>query len=325
MSSATTEQQWTFSQQFSSGFLKDRTGKISHPVYFATKGHSDLQNRISASKEASSISNEIVADLSARFTKLTKDLADAVGSLPAYDQKGYENQLKFIEAELEGLRKASKPVSRFSFKKKQAAFDQSRPLSAVAVVAEPISPEPSPSQASILNFSSRNNELLTVDLPDVSARDVTLSDLVNCVVNLISPTKLTISAVHAQNLRNVVILLPMIQSSIMLHDLDNCVVVVGCHQFRMHTSRTVDIYLSIPSHPVIENCSDIRFAGYPSALQREIQVAESKHTSVQDFSHIRASPSPNWTLLPEDRLPASWPLGSTTVGDFLSSLLPRSI
>ncbi|PBK66376.1 TBCC-domain-containing protein [Armillaria solidipes] len=307
MSSTSNEQQWTFSQQFSSRFLKDRT---------------DLQNRISANKEASSISNEIVAELSAQFTKLTKDLADAVGSLPAYDQKGYENQLKSIEAELEGLRKASKPVSRFSFKKRQTA---SRPLPAAAVTAEPISQEPSSSQASILNFSSRTNELLTVNLSDVSARDVTLSDLANCVVNLIAPSKLTISAVHAQNLRNVVLLLPMIQSSIMLHDLDNCVVVVGCHQFRMHTSRTVDVYLSIPSHPVIENCSGIRFSGYPSALQREIQVAESRHASVQDFSHIKATPSPNWTLLPEDQLPTSWPLGSTTVGDFLASMLPRLI
>lgn len=58
---------------------------------FEAKGHPDLQNRISASKEASSISNETVAELSAQFTKVTKDLADAVGSLPAYDQKGYEN------------------------------------------------------------------------------------------------------------------------------------------------------------------------------------------------------------------------------------------
>ncbi|KAK0223850.1 TBCC-domain-containing protein [Armillaria fumosa] len=307
MSSTNNEQQWTFSQQFSSGFSKAST---------------DLQNRISASKEASSISNDTVVELSAHFTKLTKDLADAVGSLPAYDQKGYENQLKSIEAELESLRKTSKPVSRFSFKKRQAT---SRPLPTAPVTAQPSSQEPSSSQASILSFSSRSNEILTVDLSDVCARDVTLSDLANCVVNFIAPSKLTISAVHAQNLRNVVLLLPMIQSSIMLHDLENCVVVVGCHQFRMHTSRSVDVYLSIPSHPVIENCSGIRFAGYPSALRRETQVAESRHASVQDFSHIKATPSPNWTLLPEDQLPTSWSLGSTTIGDFLASMLPRSI
>ncbi|KAG7442799.1 TBCC-domain-containing protein [Guyanagaster necrorhizus] len=308
MSSVSTEQQWSFSQLFSSEFLNDKT---------------DLQNRISACKEAPSISDETIAELLARFAKLTKDLADAVGSLPAYDQKGYGNQLKSIEAALEGLRKASKPVSRFSFKK-QASFNHSHPLPTTTVAVEPISQEPSPSQASMLNFSSRSNELFTVDLSDLSARDVMLSDLANCVVNLISPSELTISVVHAQNLRNVVLLLPMIQSSIMLHDLDNCVVVVGCHQFRMHTSRTVDVYLSIPSHPVIENCSGIRFAGYPSALQRDIQVLsrKSKHLSVQDFSHIKATPSPNWTVLPEDHLPMSWPLGSTTVGDFLTSLLP---
>ncbi|KAK0484744.1 TBCC-domain-containing protein [Armillaria novae-zelandiae] len=307
MSSTSNEQQWTFSQQFSSEFLKAST---------------DLQNRISASKEASSISNETVAELSAHFTKLTKDLADAVGSLPAYDQKGYENQLKSIEAELESLRKTSKPVSRFSFKKRQAA---ARPLPAASVKTEPSSQEPLPSQASILSFSSQSNEILTVDLSDVCTRDVTLSDLANCVINLIAPSKLTISAVHAQNLRNVILLLPTIQSSIMLHDLDNCVVVVGCHQFRMHTSRSVDVYLSIPSHPVIENCSGIRFAGYPSTLQREMQVAESRHASVQDFSHIKVTPSPNWSVLPEDQLPMTWPLGPTTVCDILASMLPRQI
>jgi len=36
----------------------------------------------------------------------------------------------------------------------------------------------------------------------------------------------------------------------------------------MHSSSTVDVYLEIGSDPVIEHCSGIRFAAYPSSLVR---------------------------------------------------------
>ena len=40
-------------------------------------------------------------------------------------------------------------------------------------------------------------------------------------------------------------------------------------QFRMHTSRNVDVYISFTSNPIIEDCSEIRFSGYPHSLRSQ--------------------------------------------------------
>lgn len=98
-------------------------------------------------------------------------------------------------------------------------------------------------------------------------------------------------------------------------------------KFRMHTSHNVDVYLSISSNPIIEHCSDIRFAAYPSILLSSLDQVTvhslkpnlsslltaflkqaSSHHSVQDFSHIRSTPSPHWSVLRDDRVTARWPL-----------------
>jgi hypothetical protein len=129
--------------------------------------------------------------------------------------------------------------------------------------------------------------------PDTSeVSDLTISDLNNCIVNLLPDasgghssrdSSLKISALHIRNLTDTVLLLPIIQGSVLLHDLRRCVVVAGCHQvrflsykrstelktrqFRMHNSTSVDVYLSISSTPIIEHCSQIRFASYPASLR----------------------------------------------------------
>jgi hypothetical protein len=76
-----------------------------------------------------------------------------------------------------------------------------------------------------------------------------------------------------------VVLLPGVDGSALIHDLEECVVVLGYHQvrfelfkhlcfsslsrptyFRMHASSKVDVYLSITSNPTVEHCQEIRFA-----------------------------------------------------------------
>lgn len=115
-------------------------------------------------------------------------------------------------------------------------------------------------------------------------------------------------------------------------------------QFRMHDSQKVHVYLSITSSPAIEHCSDIRFTAYPDNLKDHhvelnrvrysLHVAtlnseseqDSKHLSVQDFSHIRATPSPNWSILDNDVIIKSWPEEKTQekerVQETLFQLLP---
>src|SRR6202044_929667 len=66
------------------------------------------------------------------------------------------------------------------------------------------------------------------------------SDLDGCIVNLLPSAvqhdnssgghQLGLSALHIRNVTGTVMLLPVIQGSVILHDLTRCVIVVGCHQ-----------------------------------------------------------------------------------------------
>jgi len=205
-------------------------------------------------------------------------------------------------------------------------------------------------QASItsnLVLSSRSYEYVTSQSLAFSSlqQHLTISDLDHCVVNLIPSTIVTtggadgpkahglttsldISAIHVRNLTDTVLLLPPINGSVLLHDLARCTLVLGCHQFRMHTSNNVDVFLAIPSNPIIEHCSDIRFSGYPKFLSLSLDENPSNHLSVQDFSHIRSTPSPHWSVLSDgDERIVHLPLQPVTdrveISDTLEKLLPK--
>lgn len=62
-------------------------------------------------------------------------------------------------------------------------------------------------------------------------------------------------------------------------------------QVRVHSSTATDLYLSVQSHPIVEDCSAMLFAPHPA-----VGVPESggKWGDVHDFGWLRAGPSPNW-------------------------------
>ncbi|KAJ7130229.1 tubulin binding cofactor C-domain-containing protein [Mycena epipterygia] len=305
---------WSFSQTFSSQFQASRT---------------ELESRVDLAKSSKPTADSLQI-LSVDLAKLTKTLADATGSLPSYDQRQYELQLKGLEKSLEELRTLM-PKSKFAFKRKAPVQSTSVHLSPVAI-AVPEDSESSQRPASVpmstnLTLTSHSSRYLSqASLPPASqASDLTISDLNNCIVNLL-PTEssyLEISALHIRNLTDTILLLPVIRGSVLLHDLRRCIVVVGCHQFRMHTSEGVDVYLSIPSTPVIEHCSRIRFTSYPDTLSQD---TSPNVFSVQDFSHIKSTPSPNWSTMPKEALVVKWPVGPIAsekeVAAVLSTLLP---
>ncbi|KAF8208225.1 TBCC-domain-containing protein [Mycena galopus ATCC 62051] len=312
---------WSFSQSFSAQFQASRT---------------ELESRVDSAK-STTITADALQTLSLDLAKLTKTLSDATGSLPSYDQRQYELQLKGLQTSLEELRTMI-PKSKFAFKRKvPAPSTQPSPNPGSLVVSETPS-ESLPSSTPIstnLTLSSRSHQYLTLaSLPDTSqASDLAISDLHKCILNLLPDagdgsssreSNLKISALHIRNLTDTILLLPIIQGSVLLHDLRRCLVVVGCHQFRMHTSKDVDVYLSIPSTPIIEHCSQIRFASYPAVL-RTSEISSPDVLSIQDFSHIKSTPSPNWSMLPPQAHISKWPISRTSekeVADLLGALLP---
>lgn len=75
----------------------------------------------------------------------------------------------------------------------------------------------------------------------------------------------------------------------------------------MHTSNNMDIYLHVTSEPIIEDCTDMRFAPYGQVLPTEqldrlfevaqLDQAKNFYDQVKDFNWLRQQQSPNWRVL----------------------------
>ncbi|KNZ81114.1 Tubulin-specific chaperone C [Termitomyces sp. J132] len=298
------EAKWSFSQSFSVRFHSSRL---------------DLEARINDAKSNTTISEELLQDLSIELARLVKSLADATGSIPRYDQRQYEEQVTALEIALSDVKRLSKQKPKFAFKRTAATSTPKNIPKPATAFPENLSTLPK--STTNLSLSGCSYQLLTWEsLPKSSLpEDLAIQDLDHCIVNLIPSGRgsaphstLQISALHIQNLADTVLLLPPIEGSVLIHDLTRCTIVVGCHQYRMHTSKNVDVYLAVTSDPVIEHCSGVRFGGYPSILgSTAIVVSQpSKHHNVLDFSHIRSSPSPHWSTLDNDRVSSKWLSGN---------------
>ncbi|KAL4076899.1 tubulin binding cofactor C-domain-containing protein [Scleroderma yunnanense] len=283
------ESKWTFAQKFYTDFHAKTAELASH---------------LDALKRSSAAAPDVLQAVAVDVSQLAKSLAEATGSLPSYDQRQCEIQLKSLERVLEELRGTSSAAPKFSFKRKSAKSKAPAELSSGNA---PTPRDTLPDVGSASGFSSLSFRYLTIsDLASRSSSgEISLSDISNCIMNMLPHDKTHISAIHLQRVTNCILLLPHISGSVLLHDMSNCVLVVGCHQFRMHNSTEVDVYLSVGTNPVIEHCSNIRFAKFPDALSQD---PAQQVPAVQDFSHIRASPSPNWSILSEGKKKHDWPI-----------------
>jgi hypothetical protein len=313
---------WTFSQAFTSSFQASC---------------SELATRLKAADAVSihSIAGEIQA--------LNKRLTEATGRLPSYDQRQNELQLKTLEKSLEELRSSTTGKTKFAFKRKVKI-----PASTSAETATPPAPANAPAiPTSTISSASRtisdhsncylSRSCLSSPSSSTDHIEVSIIRISNSILNLATTNELTpsantvsLSALHIHDIENSILVLGTVDGSIMLHNLTNCVVVAECHQFRMHNSTAVDAYLDITSNPIVESCDQVRFGVYPSELKtisHQQPLVTKKHTEFpflpQDFSHIRATPSPNWRALEEDELIHDWPLSETNYAVQLKRALPH--
>ncbi|KAH8829117.1 tubulin binding cofactor C-domain-containing protein [Flagelloscypha sp. PMI_526] len=202
------------------------------------------------------------SDLAAEIVQRNKDLNDNASELPAYEVRQKTLQVKQLEQTLANLQQ---PTTKFSFKRSASKPTVPIPQSA----ASPTSVSPS--------IQIQSNKLIT-------SVGESLSSLSDCIVSLPS-----LSALYVSKIQQSILVLPDVKGSLILHDLNNCILLVHCHQFRIHTSSNVTIYISCPSPPIIESCSSLRFISspFPDSIP---------FTTAQDFSHVRQdTPSPNWS------------------------------
>ncbi|KAF9515906.1 hypothetical protein BS47DRAFT_1341508 [Hydnum rufescens UP504] len=155
---------------------------------------------------------------------MRKDLVDATPFLASYDQRQCDAQLKTLDQQIQSIRESVTPKSRFAFKR----------------VKPPVNKESSPP----IDGPSPL-ETTTITEPNVPSA----SHLDSCVVDLVptlssapeaaatsDKSSFQITALHIRSLKNTILLAPVIPGSVLVHDCENCIIAVGCHQVASATS-----------------------------------------------------------------------------------------
>ncbi|KAF9927806.1 hypothetical protein FBU30_002851 [Linnemannia zychae] len=253
-----------------------------------------------------------------RIHALEKTVTEKISILPAFDARMCMEAIKSMSERLAQLRVKLVPKAKFSFKSRKTTGATSSPtIKPKPVVSlKPTTAASFIDQSQFLKFENRTGEHLFIgSLPiskseSGSAKDVALTNLTDCTINLVHDIPL--GAIHIKNLKRCTLIFPPVAGSILLHDCEECTLVGACHQSRMHTSNNMNIYIHVTSEPIIEDCTNMRFAPYgqilpAKELDRLFEIAQlnqaiNLYDRVKDFNWLRQQQSPNWRLLDENEL-----------------------
>jgi hypothetical protein len=164
---------------------------------------------------------------------------------------------------------------------------------------------PSFSNATKIAISKHSN--LHLVLPSSASHATssgTISSLQHCVMDLSRATSgAPFSALYLKNIKDSLIVCGQVAGAIHITNVKNSVLVISCRQFRMHGSKSVDVYLHSASRPIIEDCEDIRFAPLPDAFvtYETSSQAVNQWNQIDDFKWLKVEASPNFSLLAESQ------------------------
>ncbi|SPO22275.1 uncharacterized protein UTRI_00953 [Ustilago trichophora] len=255
---------------------------------------------------------EALQDALQLLARLSADLTRAVdsGLLPAHDQGVHKRRLEEVSAALEvrrrELTKSTSGGSKseagdknkgmtFAFKRKTPVSAAASPTTRAAASTSTNKVETSLQVTTLeeerksthLTISSLHNTTYHYTSNTTDHKDTQISlDLTNLTSSLIDLRPLssthTILSVQLRSVSNSILLLPPIEGSMMIHDLNHSLLAIpSCHQFRMHTSHEVAVELCTKRNSVVtvEGCKRIMFVA-------KVEGEEEAGLRVQDFDDL---------------------------------------
>lgn len=180
--------------------------------------------------------------------------------------------------------------------------------------------KPSFSQASNVLISGHTG--LHIILPKSAAHATSSGSLIKlnrCIVDMSVPTVdgAPFMALTMNNIKNSLIVAGQVAGAAHITGVENSIIAVASRQVRMHECKNVDIYLQCASRPIIEDCSNVRFAPIPAcyvSVSRQFSAIpltyslqsilsdppiDNQWDQVDDFKWLKEEHSPNWSVLPE--------------------------
>ncbi|KAL4859053.1 Tubulin-folding cofactor C [Chlorella vulgaris] len=261
--------------------------------------------------------------LGEQLAALEKAVADATYFLPAYDQRQATLALAALREQQEATAAALQPRKRFAFNRK-ATKAANAPAAVVGARAGGAAEQPGstitasqqhpqhPQQTDLSGGVSGSairglkGRVLALSRQDAAGKEVTLSDLEDCVVYLLAP----LAALFLAGLRRCKVYTGPVAGACFIEGASDCVLMIAARQVRIHSAVGTDVYLRVRSHPIIEHSDKLRFAPYTPAYpgaQQDLEEqglhtdAEALWRQVDDFGWLRATPSPHWSELPADQ------------------------
>ncbi|KAI8145667.1 tubulin binding cofactor C-domain-containing protein [Fennellomyces sp. T-0311] len=224
---------------------------------------------------------------------LEKQLTQATEFIPSYDERQYARQIKELGRALDTARANLTPKPKFTFKSRrpQQQQQQQKKVNDSARVAdkETSHARDYEDDDNVVSFADMSDQLIQpAKLDNV---DVLLSNLERCTVIL---TTGQVSALHIKNLSQCVVVCGAIRGSVLMYGFTRSVIAVGCHQFRMHDARSVNVLLNVSSRPIIEDSTNITVGPYQSM---NILDSVNYYDQVEDFNWLKKQASPNWRVM----------------------------
>ncbi|ESZ96694.1 hypothetical protein SBOR_2953 [Sclerotinia borealis F-4128] len=164
--------------------------------------------------------------------------------------------------------------------------------------------KPSFSQASTINITGHTG--LHIILPSSASRATSsgaITKLDRCIVDMSVPTAngAPFAGLTLKNIKHSLVIAGHVAGAAHITGIEDSIVVVASRQVRIHECKNVDIYLHCASRPIIEDCSNVRFAPIPDSQDVTDGFVKNQWDQVDDFKWIKAEHSPNWSILPEEK------------------------
>lgn len=232
--------------------------------------------------------------------------------LPSYEVRSAQNAIAELKERLDSLNSQLLPKKKFTFKNrvtKTNSENTQKPENTVSKKNDNhIVTQSGRDNYCAPGFRNKEGLVLVKDLDSSKDGDFALSDLVRCRIYL----RGRLRALYIHRLKGCQVFAGPVMGSVLIESVENCVFMLASHQIRIHQTTNTDFYLRVRSRPIVEYTSRVRFAPYAlfyRGIEEELQQSDlmdetGMWANVDDFRWLRAVPSPNWSVLPEDdRLP----------------------
>uniref|UniRef100_A0A1A9UL44 C-CAP/cofactor C-like domain-containing protein n=1 Tax=Glossina austeni TaxID=7395 RepID=A0A1A9UL44_GLOAU len=160
-------------------------------------------------------------------------------------------------------------------------------------------------------IANRSNEYICLQSDKINGKDITITNLENCFVELRGHA----GSLQISHAANCIFLTGPIARSLFAEHCIECTLCVGCQQLRLHSSMKCRVYLHVTSRAIIEDCREIEMAPYNNdyvGIEEDFQAAglsqeQNNYADVADFNWLSSDiSSPNWRLLKGDFISINW-------------------